>query len=234
MTLIELIGCTGAGKSTLAAQLLAAYRQRGEEAWLGYDFVLRQVRLEWVRRRAIRGLLVNALALLACLATSPRNLALLRFVLGSVARLPVGLGEKLYIGRDALKNIGIDQIIRRRASGRQIILLDEGGLHIAHYLFVNMAGEPDPAQVAAFAKLAPLPDLAVYLRQAEPLLVERTLRRGHKRIPGGSPASVSRFIGRAVAVFDTLAAQPRLADRMLTVGGEQPASVAALQAFVSV
>ena len=233
MMLIELIGCTGAGKSTLAAQLLASYRQRGEQAWLGYDFVLRQVRLGWVRRRAVRGLLVNALALLACLAASPRNLALLRFALGAVARLPVGLGEKLYIGRDVLKNIGIVQIVRRRAGERQIILLDEGGLHIAHYLFVNLAAAPDLAQVAAFGRLAPLPDLAVYVKQPEPVLAERTLRRGHKRIPAGSPASVERFIRRAVAVFDTLAAQPQLAGRLVVVGGEQPAELANLHAAVS-
>ena len=70
---IELIGCTSAGKSTLAGNVLAACRQQGVEILLGDEFVLRQWHLQWVRSRPVRSLLVNGVGLLASLLTGGRT-----------------------------------------------------------------------------------------------------------------------------------------------------------------
>ncbi|MBK9711679.1 MAG: hypothetical protein IPO81_10190 [Kouleothrix sp.] len=218
---VEFIGCTGAGKSTLVGRVLAICRARGVDAWTEYDFVLRQLRLEWVTGRLPRGLLVNLIALCAALWTWRANRAFYRFAARLLARLPAEVSwyERLYIGRDVLKNIGIYAIVRRRSAPGQLILLDEGPLHTAHYLFVHRAVEPDLAALDAFARLAPLPDLLVYVTQSAAVLVERTMARGHKRIPDRTPAKVAGFVGRAIAVFERLARQPALADRLLVVDG---------------
>jgi len=223
MMRIELIGCTGAGKSTLSGRILRACRARGIDAWTGYDFVLRQIRLDWVESRLIRGLLVNLIALFVCLLAWRSNLAFYQFTIRTIARLPASVGwfERLYIGRDVLKNIGVYEIIRWRASAQQVILLDEGTLHTAHYLFVHVAAESKAGDVARFARLVPLPDIAVYVTESQSVLIQRTLARGHARIPDRSYASAEHFIKRAVAVFDALALQPALEGKLLIVDGRR-------------
>jgi hypothetical protein len=219
MTRIEFIGCTSAGKSTLTSGILRLCRDQGIDASTGYDFVLRQLRLDWITSRVFRGLLVNLVALFVGLATYRKNLEFYRFAIRTITRLPsaVAWPEKLHIGRNVVKNIGIDEIIRRRAADQQIILLDEGPLQTAHYLFVNSAVEADTGDVAAFMRVVPLPDMVVYVAQSESVLIERTQRRGHKRIPDRSYAQVRRFIRRAVAIFDELERQSTLEGRLIVV-----------------
>lgn len=223
---VEFIGCTGAGKSTLVARVVAIYRERGVDAWAEYDFVLKQLRLERLRGRRLRGLLVNLIALCAAVWAWRANWAFYRFTVRVLARLPraVGWYERLYIGRDVFKNIGIYEIVRRRSAASQLILLDEGPLHTAHYLFVHCSRAPDLADLDTFARLAPLPDLLVYVAQSPAVLVARTMARGHKRIPDRTFAQVAGFVGQAVAVFEQLIRQPALADRLLVVdnGRELP------------
>lgn len=234
MIRIELIGCTGAGKSTLVGQVRERLAAQGLASTTGYDLVLSGLRLGWLRGRLARGLAVNLLAIGAALLAWPRHRSLYRLVARVLRQMPASAGwfERLYIGRDVLKNIGIDLIVRR-ASGAAVVLLDEGPLHTAHYLFVNLAGAPDLALLAEFARLAPLPDLVVYLRQPAPVLIERTLARGHKRIPAGSRAAVELFIGRAVQVFDLLASAGPVAGRLLAVGSaEAPAADAGQAAAI--
>ena len=60
---IELIGCTSAGKSTLAACIVASCRVRGIEVVKSDDFVLERVRLQWIRRRLARTVLMDVLSL---------------------------------------------------------------------------------------------------------------------------------------------------------------------------
>src|SRR5262245_2169683 len=128
MMRIEFIGCTGAGKSTLTSRILRVCRAQGIDAWMGYDFVLRQVRLDWVESKLVRGLLVNLISVFVCLGAWRSNLAFYRFTIRAISRLPASVSwfERFYIGRDVLKNIGMHEIIRRRASTQQLILLDEG------------------------------------------------------------------------------------------------------------
>lgn len=216
---VEFIGCTGAGKSTLVAQVQALCAAQGSAATTGYGLALRQLRLGWLRGRVARGLVINLLAIGVGMLGWRRNRTLLRLAFRTLARLPrsVGWFERLYISRDVVKNLGVDAIARRRAGGR-LVLLDEGPLHTAHYLFVHSSAAPDAAALAEFAALAPLPDLLVYVRQPEALLVERTLARGHRRIPPGSRAAAEQFVGRAVQVFERLIQEPRIAERLLVLG----------------
>jgi len=169
---------------------------------------------------------VNLIALFVGLATWRRNLAFYRFVLRTIVRLPwaVAWPERLHIGRNVVKNIGIHEIVRRRAADRQIVLLDEGPLQTAHYLFVHVAGELDTSDLAAFIRLVPLPDVVVYVSQNEYVLIERTLRRGHKRISVRSYANVQRFIRRAVAIFDELEHQSALGGRLVAVDAQPGAA----------
>jgi len=218
---IELIGCTSAGKSSLAQEVLKGNQQNGYNLITSYDFVLRWAHLDWIQNHRMRMLVLNILALLACLFTWRKNFGLYRFVTGVILRLPaeVGFFERLKIARIVARNVGIDEIVRRNKSDRQVVLADEGTLHIAHYLFVHVSVEPDLHELENYVRLVDLPDVAVYIRQPESVLISRTRARGHKRIPEGASARVQRFIQHSLAVFEKLIGFSSLEGRLLIVNG---------------
>lgn len=216
---IELIGCTSAGKSRLTNKILLSSFQYGFNLVTSYDFVLRWAHLAWIQNHAIRMLFLNLIAISACLFTWRKNLELYRFVLGVIQRLPakVHLAERIKIARIAARNVGIDEIVRRYNSGQQVVLADEGTLHIANYLFVHVSVEPDLNDLETFVRLVSLPDVAVYIRQSESVLIARTRARKHKRIPQGTANLVNRFIQHSLAVFESLVACSSLESRLLVV-----------------
>lgn len=224
---IDLVGCTSAGKSTLAKNILHACREQGMDIVLGDDLVLSAVRLGWVKSSLLRKGLVNLAALCACLVTWRSNREIYAFAARHLLQLPIAPLEKFYTLRNVLKRVGIHEIVRRREAGQQVILIDEGVLQSAHSLFVHVSAQVKADQLSAFADLVPLPDVIVYLRQPETLLIDRTLKRGHKRIPDGSSDSVSRFIRQAIAMFDELARFPAIASRLLVVDGSQSVKMVA-------
>ena len=81
--------------------------------------------------------------------------------------------------------------------------------------------------LATFARLIPFPDVVVYLREPESLLIDRTMKRGHKRIPECSYSNVVRFIEQAVATFDKLVQNPAVESKLLIVHGGQHVTMAA-------
>ena len=216
---IELIGCTSAGKSSLAQNMLKGNHQNGVNLVMSYDFVLRWAHLNWIKNHRIRMLSLNLIALFACLLTLRKNLEFYRFVVGVIMRLPakVSYFEKLKIARIVARNVGIYEIVCRYNSDRQVVLADEGTLHIAHYLFVHVSVEPNMSDLETFVRLVSLPDVAVYIRQPEPVLIARTRVRRHKRIPEDASALVNRFIKHGLAVFEKLVECSSLESRLLVV-----------------
>ena len=218
---IELIGCTGAGKSTLSRCIVQASQAQGVETSTGEEIALKLIRLDWVRRKIPRTLLVDLIAGLACLASWRDNFEFYLFETRILSKLPVGWFEKLNIARNVLKNIGVNEIVRRVGRQEQLVLLDEGTLHTAHYLFVHVSVEPDASDLEDFIRLIPLPDVVVYVRQDATTLIQRTLERGHKRIPSGSLEHVELFIRRAEETFNRLIQKPQIESRLLIVDGER-------------
>jgi thymidylate kinase len=223
---IELIGCTSAGKSSLSQSIIQACQQ-GSDILLGDDFVLKQVRLDWIKSHLPRTFLLNVVALFACLVTWRTHLDLYRFVAQFLFHLPVARLEKLNLFRNVLKRVGLYEIIRFRSAEQQVILVDEGVLQAAHYLFVHRSVQVKTANLSTFVRLIPLPDVIVYLRQPESLLIDRTMKRGHKRIPDRSYSNVAPFIKRAVITFNKLVQHPAVKSKLLVVHGGHNVTVAA-------
>lgn len=240
---IELIGCTGAGKSTLIQRIRQSCQAQARIALLGDDFVLRWSHLDWVQSYLLRRLLVDLLALLACAVSWYKHREFLRLARRMIAQLPNGVGwyTRLKTARNVLRNLGVYELIQRYATPDQVILLDEGTVHIAHYLFVQPSGAVGGQDLERFARLAPLPDLVLYLRQDTPLLVQRTLARGHWRLQTDTPAVVERFIAAALTTFERLVQMPAIARKLIVVQGcpqglavEPTTGVAMAQWFVPI
>lgn len=220
---IEFIGCTNAGKSTLIGAAIRACEHLGIEAAVANDCVLMWNRLSWTRGYWVRRLFAELFAFFSCIRHWHRHKQFYRFAAQMVMRLPasVGLFEKLNTLRTVFRNFGIYEIVRRRGSEQQVVLVDEGTLHTAHYLFFHHSVGLDPDDLSTFVKLVPRPDVVIYLQQEPETLIKRTMRRGHRRIPDGSPAETERFIRHAIATFERLTQASAINSKMLLVDSGQ-------------
>ena len=221
--IIEFIGSTGAGKTTLIKHILYSCEREGIDAVVGTDIVLKQSQLNGIKSDLLRAVLVNLISLSASLAAWRNNPEFYRFVFQMILKLPgrVPWVQRLLLAKNILKRIGIYELIRRRGTEQQIYLVDEGTLHVAHSLFVHLAGQANRHDVSTFASLVPLPQVVVYLRQDEAVLVERILTRGHARVPDHSVTDAAHFIKQAVNVFDELVQNPAIEQRVVVVDGAQ-------------
>ena len=224
--IIEFIGSTGAGKTTLANNALGDCQEQRTDILMSTDFVLEQGGLNWIKSKFARTLCLDLLSSVACLATWRNNLEFYVFAGQVILRLPVGWFERLNLARNVLKKIGIYEIIRRRSSEGQIVLVDEGTLHAAHNLFAHISVRMNEGDLATFVRLVPLPDVAIYVTQSESVLIERTMERGHKRIPDSSYANIEVFVKRALETFDKLVRELVLEKRMLTLDSNEDIIVA--------
>lgn len=204
-------------------------RAWGIEASLAQDYVLKRLRLDWVQISIIRTLLIDIVATFSCLMSWRYHARFYLFVISTISNLPTAVGsfERLNITRNTLKKIGIYEFIRRRSSEEQIILVDEGTIHSAHNLFVHTSSEPSRDNLSNFVRLVPLPDASIYVQQDEGILVDRTLKRGHKRISNGSCENTKLFIRRAINTFDALKQETAINRNMLVIDAHQTVTIPA-------
>lgn len=224
---VEVIGPTSGGKTTLTRAIEQACRHRAVDATSGDDLVLRQMALHWVGGEFLRRRLIDLPALLACLWGWRTHRELCALVWRASLRAPGGWTRKLNQARNALRKIGIFRIVERGRRDGQLVLVDnEGVLQAAHNLFVHATTEARDEDLAAFLSLAPLPDAIVCVEEEEPILVARTLARGHRRVPAGSAEAAARFVRRAVRVFDVVLRQPEIRRRLVLVAADRSVRLA--------
>lgn len=217
---VEVIGCTSSGKTTLTRALEKVGRSRGLAVRDGDDLVLG--RLAWIRGGFLRRRLVDAISLPACLRARGEHSELLHLALEVSRTTPGGWTNRLNRARNALRKVGIYVLVQRRRRSMEHVLVDnEGVLQAAHNLFVHTGAEPELEQVDAFARIVPLPDAVVYRRIGAATLVERTLARGHRRVPQDAPEAAARFVRHASATFDRLTSHPRVRSRLVLADGEE-------------
>jgi hypothetical protein len=217
---MEIIGSTSAGKTTLAKKMVEAGKERGVDVFLSDDFILEQVRLGWVRNDFVRRRFVEAISFAVWLTCLDRYTEFLKFVLREGKYSPGSWFYRINRIRNVIRKIGIFEFVSRRSGSEQIVLADnEGILQGVHNLFVHQNSQADLHKVSRYVDLAPLPDIVLYLRQEESILVSRTLGRGHARVNGNSPDQVVHFVRQAVAVFNELVTTPKVQERLLIVDG---------------
>jgi thymidylate kinase len=221
---IELIGCTSAGKTTLAKKIVGIGRQAGLDVVLGDDFVFERLHLSWIKNEYFRRRLLEIFAGYICLRNWRKYSAFRQFVYESVGQASGSLFYKANLVRIALRKIGIHELIRRSSSANQIVLVDnEGIVQAAHNLFVHTSRIN--GNLESFINAAPLPDVIAYLRQPQSVLLERTLRRGHPRIRKCSRSNVESFVKQANETFEKLQTVPEVAERSFVIDGESKALI---------
>ena len=217
---IEIIGSTSAGKTTLAKKMVEVGMGNGTAVSLSDDFMLDQLHLNWIRNEFMRRRLVEGIAFAMLLTCLTRYREFVAFVIKEGRNSPGSWFYKVNRIRNVIRKIGIFEFISRRADPHQVVLADnEGILQGVHNLFVHQNGLTDLRQVAQYVKLAPLPDVVLYLEQEEEVLISRTLARGHSRVKSAQD-QVSHFIKQAVSVFNEMVQLPVIRTKLMIVNGQ--------------
>lgn len=217
--IIELMGCTSSGKSTLLQHIIARHRGQSPEVISAKALILRKMGVSWLKNDSGQRILINVVGLAWSLAFAIQYKTLFGFLLRVLRQIPaeISVSERIKIARIAVRNLGIYHCVKHFDNPECIVILDEGTLHIAHYLFVYENVVPDIAQTKQFISQAPLPDGVVFLRVPRICLVERTLARGHARVNSGSEQAAQNFVDHALAVFDCVNQCVELNGKLVTI-----------------
>ncbi len=223
--MVEFIGGTGAGKTSVAAAVQRRLAGRGE-AVAAPDLVASLVGLRPLARPLHRNLTCDLVGLPFVLGSLGRHAAFLRFVLQVLARQRPTLQAANRV-RSTLRKIGVYEIIQRYGGGR-IVLVDEGTVLHAHNLFVYTRQECSARDLDRFARVVPLPDVVVYVTAPLAVQIRRSLERSDppREIRSRDPRLVELYVARASALFEALVEIPNVGARVVRVDnpGDQPGS----------
>lgn len=214
---IELVGCTSAGKSTLAEKLTDAAGAQGVGLLHADEFALNQIGVGHLRKRSLRAVVTHLVAFWGCTIRGWRHREFILFAYRQLRHAHVSTWQRWNQLRKVLKQLGRYESIRSARRCQKPVLVDEGTLHAAHNLFVHVGYEFDESHLREFAERVPLPDVVIYVRQHEDVLVKRTLKRGHPRISKPTDDTIAQFVHQATLAFEQLSEHERIAPRMIVV-----------------
>jgi deoxyadenosine/deoxycytidine kinase len=215
--IIEFIGCTGAGKTTLISKVQRKLAETSDVT-TSYELVAAPLGLRGVSHRTVRNFIQEITVLPIFIRTLNRNKEPIVFTLRMLERQADFSIFTLNNLRSVERKIGVHEMIRRRENDR-IVLVDEGTLLLAHKVFVFSSADYTPDEIATFASLIPLPDIIVYVKAPFDSLVKRTLQRTDppRELRSKNQAMVEKYVSRAVTMFDRLVKADSIQSRLLIV-----------------
>jgi hypothetical protein len=205
---VEFIGVTGVGKSTLMAAVAESLSRDGVRVRDAEEMILARYGLAFPRHPKVRSALVHFLALnpfwrYFC---TRNGLNLSRLALGSIARGMGSLWTGFRLLRNFLKRIGSHLLlekVREESDVCDLVLCDEGVVHAAHNLFVHTGVTPNREEIVQFGRMVPKPDLLIWVTAPTTQSAEVILRRGHSRVHRTGAAALA-FAEHAHATFEAL------------------------------
>jgi hypothetical protein len=214
MKQIELFGCTGAGKTTFGRKITNC--KNGNGLILSEAFLLENASLGSIKNKYIQLILLDFYLFYFFLLAFTKYFHLFMYSLRIIASIKIPLFDKANIIRNIVKRIGAYEIIHR-SNYQQIILVDGGTLQIVQHLFVHVGIPVHHNNLRSFIKYVPIPEAAIYFTEEKIALIDRTIERGHKRIPDRSPKHTAAFVDNAIETFEELLCQLESTGKMVLI-----------------
>ena len=215
--LIEFVGCSGAGKTTLATAVRAALLERGCKVAYSPELVAHVTKSAWLRNERFHNMLISVL-LLPWLGQSRRvHRSFYDFAFSVIRRDAENVWERSSRTRSMIRQACTFDVLRSFESQYDFVLVDECTLGSAHNLFVHVHRPPRNDEVQRFATLVPMPDIVVHVDVDTQRALQRTLGRGDPPIRRGHENNrFERFIQHGRQVYEYLAHCPELSHRVVT------------------
>lgn len=215
--IIEFIGSTGAGKTTLISEV--QYRLANlAEVTTSFDLIATPLGLRDITQPTARNFIQEFVGFPFFVHSLRRNKAFVVYALRMLARQASFTIFTINNLRSLERKIGVYEVARRYERDR-IILVDEGTVHLAHNVFVYSSEYYNPEEIGEFVGLIPLPDIIVYVRAPVDDLIERSLQRVDppREIRSKDRVLIEEYIKRAVGMFEQLVKAEKIRDRVLIV-----------------
>lgn len=214
--IVEFIGSTGAGKTTL----IRAVEQRLAETTRVTDatsLVIGRLGRPDLRSPTVQNLLQELAGLPFFVWSLPGHWKLIHYCLRMYSRKSLLSMATVNNLRSLLRKIGTHEICKRRAD-HQIVLLDEGPLLLAH-TFAFGGAVFSFQDLADFVGRVPLSDRVVYVRCPVEDVLRRTLQRRDvpRELRGKDPLVIEQTLRQALAIFEGIAQDDHVRNRMLVV-----------------
>jgi len=215
--IVEFIGSTGAGKTTLISEVQHRLAETSAVT-TSFDALATPLGLSHIAHPTARNLFQEIIGFPFFLGSLNRHKEFVAFALKMLARQATFSLFTVNNLRSLERKIGVYEVISRKRPD-QTILVDEGTLLLAHNIFVYSNVDYTHDEIARFASLVPLPDIIIYIKAPIDILVQRSLRRSDppRELKSRDQGVIERNVRRAVDMFDKLIQAEHIQSRLLIV-----------------
>jgi len=214
--IVEFIGSTGAGKTSLISKIHHKLAQK-TVVTTPFDLIAAPLGLSSVTHPTTQNLIQELVGFPFFIGSLNRHRKFLVHTIETFSRNTKFSIHRINNLRSLERKIGMYEITQRY-NRDQIILVDEGPILAAH-MFVFTDSLVTSSEIATFANLLPLPDLIVYIKAPVDVLVRRALQRpdSPREMGNKNPDMTEKYVKDATAIFDQLMGSERIRSRLLVV-----------------
>ena len=214
--IVEFIGATGAGKTTLI-NAVHCRLEKTVKVTTSVDLSTSLLGFKNVTNLTLQNLEQELISLPFFIGTLYKYNEYLHHTVKLFWRNSGFSMQTIHNLRSLERKIGMYEITKILGKD-QVILVDEGPI-LALHMFASAKNTYSPEEIARFIDLLPLPDLIIYIRASVDTLIERTVRRVDppREVDLKNPAQMDAYFTNAVALFDQLTQAENIRDRLLVV-----------------
>ena len=229
--LIEFVGCSGAGKTTLAKYVVEALRQEGARVAYSAEMVAKAAKVAWIPNERWQNVALNFFLLPWYGRSYVTHRSFYRFVSSIIRRDASSIFDRMNRSRSFMRQMSTYEVLRRREAQYDVIVVDECTLGSAHNLFAHVARAPQLEELREFSGLVPLPEVVVHVETNLELALQRTLARPDPPIRRAREGDrIEKFLVHGQQVYQCLTRCPDLSSRVLTISNNQPLELVAQRA----
>lgn len=214
--IVEFIGSTGAGKTSLISKIHHKLAQTASVT-TSFDLIAAPLGLRGVTHPTAQNLIQELVGFPFFIGSLNRYIKFLAHTIRTFSRDTKFSINTINNLRSLERKIGMYEIAKRYDQDR-IILVDEGPILAAH-IFVFADSLATSMEFATFTELLPLPDLIVYIKAPVDVLVRRTLGRPDppREMDTKDASMTEKYVKKAVSIFDQLIETERIRSRLMVV-----------------
>ncbi len=214
--IVEFIGSTGAGKTTLINEIQQRLAE-SRRVTTSSDLVTSLVGLQGIKNTTARNFVQEIVGLPFFLRSLNRYKDFIAFSIRMFSRNSDFSIETINNLRSIERKLG-EYEISKRYKQDLIILVDEGPILTAH-MFAYNDSKVSQLEIEKFTSLLPLPDLIIYIRVPVDTLIERSISRTNppREMNSRYRSENENYIKRAISIFDRIVENGKIQPRLLIV-----------------